>query len=64
MCLAGEKVENGGWRTAIVDPDQESLEIHLLDEDGYRLGVTLQGDNPARVPRFSDLDLAAKEIFI
>ena len=48
----------------IVDPDQETLEIYLLDVDGYRLAVTLQGETPLSVPPFADLKLAAKEIFI
>lgn len=47
----------------IVDPDQETLEIYLLDVEGYRLAATLQGENPQSVPPFTDLKVAAKEIF-
>jgi hypothetical protein len=48
----------------IVDPDQQTLEIYLLDVDGYPLIATLQGENPLSAPPFTDLKFAAKEIFV
>ena len=48
----------------IVDPDQQTLEIYLLNVTGYRLTATLQGENPLSVPPFTNLKLAAKDIFI
>lgn len=48
----------------IVDPEQETLEIYLLDADSYRLFAILQGDEPRPVPPFTDLKFAAKDIFI
>lgn len=51
----------GYW---IIDPDQEALEIYLLDVEGYRLAATLHGDKPASAPPFRDLKLAARDIFI
>jgi Uma2 family endonuclease len=48
----------------IVDPEQETLEIYLLDADSYRLVASLQGDTPTSVPPFTDLKIAAKDIFI
>ncbi len=47
----------------IVDPDQETLEVYLLDGDTYRLETTLQGETASPVPPFSELQLAAKDIF-
>ena len=47
----------------IVDPDQETVEVYLLNVDSYRLVTTLQGETARPVPPFSDLELAAKEIF-
>ena len=47
----------------IVDPDQETVEVYLLNVDSYRLEVTLQGEKPAPVPPFTNLKLAAKDIF-
>ena len=48
----------------IVDPEQESIEIYLLSADGYRLATILQGEAPASAPPFTDLKLAAIDIFI
>ncbi|MGZ8423523.1 MAG: Uma2 family endonuclease [Candidatus Binatia bacterium] len=48
----------------IVDPDQETVEVYLLNVDSYRLVVTLQGETPLPVPPFIDLKLAAKDIFV
>jgi Uma2 family endonuclease len=48
----------------IVDPDQETVEVYLLNLDSYRLAVTLQGETPPPVPPFTDLKLAAEDIFI
>jgi len=48
----------------IVDPDQETVEVYLLNVDSYRLEITLQGETPLPVPPFADLKFAAKDIFI
>lgn len=48
----------------IVDPEQETLEIYLVDADSYRLVATLQGDAPHSAPPFSELKFAAKDVFI
>ncbi len=48
----------------IADPEQETLEIYLLDGDSFRLVATLQGDTLMSVPPFTDLKFAAKDIFI
>lgn len=48
----------------IVDPEQETVEVYLLNLDSYRLTVTLQGEIPLPVPPFTDLKFAAKDIFI
>ena len=48
----------------IVDPEQEAVEVYLLNVDSYRLTVTLQGEIPLPVPPFTDLKFAAKDIFI
>jgi len=48
----------------IVDPEQETVEVYLLNVDSYRLTVTLQGETPVPVPPFTDLKFAAKDIFI
>ncbi len=48
----------------IVDPDQETVEVYLLNVDSYRLAVTLQGETPLPVPPFSEFKFAAKDIFI
>lgn len=47
----------------IVDPDQETIEVYLLDNDSYRLETSLQGETIAPVPPFNGLKLAAKDIF-
>src|SRR3990170_4388004 len=48
----------------IVDPEQEAVEVYLLNVDSYRLAVTLQGETPLSVPPFPELKFAAKDIFI
>ena len=48
----------------IVDPEQETVEVYLLNVDSYRLAVTLHGETPLPVPPFTDLKFAAKDIFI
>jgi Uma2 family endonuclease len=48
----------------IVDPEQETVEIYLLNVDSYRLAVTLQGETPLPVPPFTELKFGAKDIFI
>jgi len=48
----------------IVDPEQEAVEVYLLNVDSYRLAVTLQGETPLPVPPFADLKFAAKDLFI
>jgi hypothetical protein len=47
-----------------VDPEQEVIEIYLLEVDGYRLAVTLQGETPMFAPPFKELEIAAKGVFI
>jgi Uma2 family endonuclease len=49
----------------IVDPDEESIEIYLLDGDLFRLAATLQGGaNPIMAPPFKELEIAAKDVFL
>jgi Uma2 family endonuclease len=48
----------------IVDPEQEAIEIYLLEADGYRLAVILQGTTPTIAPPFTELEIAAKDIFL
>lgn len=48
----------------IVDPDEESIEIYLLDGDLFRLAATLQGANPTMTPPFKDLEIAARDVFL
>jgi Uma2 family endonuclease len=48
----------------IVDPDQESIEIYLLEADGYRLAATLQGEVPTSAPPFIDLEIVARDVFL
>ena len=48
----------------IVDPEQEAVEVYLLNVDSYRLAVTLQGETPLPVPPFADLKFAARDLFI
>lgn len=48
----------------IVDPEQEAVEVYLLNVDSYRLTVTLQGEVPMPVAPFADLKFAAKDLFI
>ncbi len=47
----------------IVDPEQEAVEVYLLNADSYRLAATLQGDAPMSMPPFTNFTLAAKDIF-
>jgi Uma2 family endonuclease len=48
----------------IVDPEQETVEVYLLNVDSYRLTVTLQGETSLPMPPFTELKIAAKDIFI
>lgn len=48
----------------IVDPEQEAIEIYLLEAEGYRLAATLQGATPTIAPPFTDLQIAAKDVFL
>ncbi len=48
----------------IVDPEQETVEIYLLDGSGYRLAATLRGDNPHPAPPFEGLRLTPSSLFV
>lgn len=48
----------------IVDPDQEAIEIYLLEADGYRPAATLAGQAPMFAPPFADLEIAARDVFL
>lgn len=48
----------------IVDPEQEVIEIYLLEADGYRLAATLQGKTPMFAPPFTELKIAARDVFL
>jgi hypothetical protein len=47
-----------------VDPEQEAIEIYLLEADGYRLAATLQGKIPMVAPPFTELEIAARDVFV
>jgi Uma2 family endonuclease len=51
----------GYW---IVDPEQEIIEIYLLEANGYRLAATLQGKTPMAAPPFTELEIAAGDVFL
>ncbi len=48
----------------IVDPDQEAVEIYLLEADGYRLAATLQGEIPMAAPPFTELNVVVRDVFL
>jgi Uma2 family endonuclease len=48
----------------IVDPEREAIEIYLLEADGYRLVATLLGKTPMAAPPFTDLEIAARDVFL
>ena len=48
----------------IVDPDEEFIEIYLLEADGYRLAATLQGETPRFALPFKELGIAARDVFL
>jgi Uma2 family endonuclease len=48
----------------IADPEEETVEVYLLNADSYRLIATLQGEIPLPAPPFTNFKLAAKEMFI
>ena len=48
----------------IVDPDREAIEIYLLEGNGYRLAATLLGKTPMAVPPFTELEIAARDVFL
>jgi Uma2 family endonuclease len=48
----------------IVDPEQQVVEIYLLEGDGYRLTATLKGETPMFAPPFQELEIAAGDVFV
>ena len=48
----------------IVDPEQEVIEIYLLEADGYQLAATLQGETPMFAPPFTELQIVARDVFL
>ena len=48
----------------IVDPEREAIEIYLLEADGYRLAATLQGKTSMAAPPFTELEIAATDVFL
>jgi len=48
----------------IIDPEQETIEIYLIEAGGYHLAATLQGDQPMPAPPFVDFKIAAKSLFV
>jgi Uma2 family endonuclease len=48
----------------IVDTEREAIEIYRLEADGYRLTVTLQGKTPTAAPPFTELKIAARDVFL
>ncbi len=48
----------------IVDPEREAIEIYLLEADGYRLAATLLGKTPMAAPPFTELKIAARDLFL
>jgi Uma2 family endonuclease len=47
----------------IVDPELEAIEIYLLEADGYQLVANLQGTAPMLAPPFTELKIAARDVF-
>ena len=47
-----------------VDPEQEVIEIYLVEADGYRLAATLQGETPMFALPFTELEIIARDIFL
>lgn len=47
----------------IVDPDEETVEVYLLEAGGYRLAATLRGDTPQPLPPFQSLSLIPRALF-
>jgi Uma2 family endonuclease len=48
----------------IVDPELETIEIYLLEADGYRLAGTLAGQPLMLAPPFAELEIAARDLFL
>ena len=48
----------------IVDPDDKSMEIYLLEGDVFGAAVTLQGATPTIVPPFTELEIVARDVFL
>ena len=48
----------------IVDLDDKSIEIYLLEGDVFRQAVTLQGATPTIAPPFTELEIAARAVFL
>lgn len=48
----------------IVDPEQEVIEIYLVEADGYRLTATLQRETPMFALPFTELQIVARDVFL
>jgi len=48
----------------IVDPDDKSIEIYLLEGDVFRPAETLQGATPTIAPPFTELEIVARDVFL
>jgi len=48
----------------IVDPEWETIEIDLLEANGYRLAATLLGTTAMAALPFTELEIAARDVFI
>jgi Uma2 family endonuclease len=48
----------------IVDPQEETVEIYLLEGSGYRLAATLHGENPQPAPPFERLRFTPSSLFV
>ena len=48
----------------IVDPEQEVIEIYLVEADGYRLIATLEGETPMFALPFNELEIVARDVFL
>jgi Uma2 family endonuclease len=48
----------------ILDPDDKSIEIYMLEGDVFRPVVTLRGATPTIAPPFTELKIAARDVFL
>jgi Uma2 family endonuclease len=48
----------------IVDSDDKSIEIYLLEGDTFRTAVTLRGATPTIAPPFKEFEIAAIDVFL